>query len=452
MRRSTIALTLVLANAHFAADTQAEWQFAPAPGIKASGSVELGFAAVSAPGTNFGAGRVNPHTGLASGDPTWGEAYVLPALDWSTENVGRGQWYGRLSAVGAVTLGDGDPGGYSAGGDGEIDIEDAIIGWRSAIPGGDASQPVFDLSFGRQEINIGDGFLIDDGNFDFGDNSGVWLVPRQAFQRTAIGRVDYRALHTDLFYLEPDSDYDESAIAGANLEYRFALQGHLGLLFFTVVDTDSPRFFGPRDGMDVVSARINDFHPLAIPQIALWGEYARQSGRGRDGRFDAGAWYGEVIYTFTTARWTPSVSYRYAYFSGDADPTDATRRDFDGFFYGYDQRGWGTWFQGEVTGGWLLFNNNQRNHLVKITALPSESVTTGVIVGTFHLNEANYLGIPVTADHFGDEINLYADWIVNEHATISAAYGVLFPGDAAIQAFGDNESYHIIEVGLWLSF
>lgn len=49
---------------------------------------------------------------------------------------------------------------------------------------------------------------------------------------------------------------------------------------------------------------------------------------------------------------------------------DHVRRDFDPLFYGFDKRSWGTWFQGEVTGGWLLFNNNQRNHLVHLAATP----------------------------------------------------------------------------------
>lgn len=410
-------------------------------------ALNLGFAAVSTPGANLGRGRINPQSGVSEGDPSWGEIYGAPALDWSA-GVDRGTWYGQLSAVGAVTLGDGDPGGFSSGGDGSVDLEVATLGWRSAP----AARPVFDVSVGRQELNIGDGFLIDDGNLDLGDDSGVWLAPRQAFQRTAIGRMEYGSLHLDLFYLQADQDHDDAAIAGGNLEVRFAEQGHMGFLYFHVVDAASPRFFRPRDGMDVVSVRVNDLRVPKFPNLALWSEYARESGSPRESEFSASAWYTEVIYTFTELPWTPRLSYRYAYFSGDANPGDAIRRDFDPFFYGFDQRSWSTWFQGEVTGGWLLFNSNQRNHLVKLSAAPTESLVVGVIGATFDLVESNYLGLPVTDHHFADELNLYTDWSINERVSVSAAYGVMFPGDGAVEAIGDDERYHIIEVGIYVSF
>lgn len=426
---------------------RAEWHYAPREDLNFTGRLTAGLAGVTAPGANLGTGRPNPRTGVSEGDPTWGEAYVMPAISLAAR-----KWYGEVSAVGAVTVGDGDPGGFTTGGDGDIDLETLFIGWRSGDATADGERPVLDISLGRQSLNIGDGFLIDDGNLDIGNDSGVWLVPRQAFQRTALARIDYRAVHTDLFFLEADPDHDEPALAGANLEYQFETAGHAGLLYFHILDADPPAVFGPRQGMDVISARLNDWRLPIFSQIALWGEAARQSGEGRDAKFDASAWYAEVIYHFEKLRWTPSLSYRYAYFSGDADPGDFTRRDFDPLFYGYDVRGWGTWFQGEVIGGWLLFNNNQRNHLVHLAVSPSETLSIGLIGGTFSLAESNYLGIPVTERHFGDEINVYTDWSLNENVHVSAAYGVMFPGAGAIEAFGDDENFHIIEVGVYFNF
>lgn len=425
----------------------AEWHYAPRENLTFTGRVSAGVAGVTTPGTNLGTGRVNPRTGISEGDATWGEAFVMPAIAAEA-----GAWYGEISAVGAITAGDGDPGGYTRGGDGEFDLETAFIGWRSGDPAADKDQPVVDISLGRQALNIGDGFLIDDGNLDSGDNGGVWLVARQAFQRTVLARIDYRALHTDLFFLEADPDNDEPAFAGANLEYQFETTGHLGLLYFHILDADAPTVFSPRQGMNVMSARVNDLRMPFAPELALWGEATRQTGVGRDAQFDASAWYGELIYHFETLPWTPSLSYRYAYFSGDPNSSDFTRRDFDPLFYGFDQRGWGTWFQGEVIGGWLLFNNNQRNHLVHLAMTPHDALTMGLIGGTFSLAESNYLGTPVTARHFGDELDVYANWFVRENVLVSAAYGVMFPGEAAIQAFGDDEKFHVIEVGIYFNF
>ncbi len=409
--------------------------------------IEAGVAAVTMPNTNLGVGRINPETGLSEGDVSWAEISFVPVLGIEFTNG----WYGEVSVAGAATFGDGDSGAYTTGGDGEFDLETAFIGWRSDAPENDQSRPVLDLSVGRQTFDVGDGFLIDDGNFDFGDNGGVWLVPRQAFQRTLLARIDYRAVHSDMFFMEADPDNDEPAFAGLNLEYQFTT-GHLGVLYFHILDTDNPTIFNARHGMDVLSARVNDVRLPFLPQVAWWGEVTQQTGEGRFGAFDASAWYAEGIYHFDQLPWKPRLSYRYAYFSGDNDFTDATRGDFDPLFYGFDKRGWGTWFQGEVIGGWLLFNNNQRNHLLHLAANPSEALTLGLIGGTFSLAESNYLGTPVTERHFGDEFNIYADWAISDQFFLSAAYALMFPGDGAIEAIGDDEKFHVIEFGLYMHF
>lgn len=397
---------------------------------------------------NLGLGQVDYLTRARAGDPSWTETHIKPILGFDSS----AGWYGEASMVGAATFFDGDPSGFTRGGDGSFDIETAFLGWRSGAPADDGESLVFDLSLGRQTVDIGDGFLIDDGNFDFGDDGGVWLVPRQAFQRTMRARIDYRAWHTDLFFLEADPDNDEPALAGGNIEYGFERGGHAGLLYFNILDTDTPRLFPPRDGMNVLSVRVNDVRLAALPQVGWWGEATRQFGDGRYGRFDAEAWYAEAIYHFEHLPWRPRLSYRYAYFSGDSQPTDTTRRDYDPLFYGFDKRSWGTWFQGEVTGGWLLFNNNQRNHLVHLAVTPHERVTVGLIGGTFALVEDNYRGLPVTARHFGDEFNLYTDWAVHENLFLSAGYGVMFPGQGAVQGVGDDETYHLLELGLYFNY
>lgn len=56
------------------------------------------------------------------------------------------------------------------------------------------------------------------------------------------------------------------------------------------------------------------------------------------------------------------------------------------------------------------------------------------------------------ARHFSDELNLYTDWLVHENLSLSAGYGVMFPGDGAIQAIGDDETFHLLELGLYFTF
>ena len=53
---------------------------------------------------------------------------------------------------------------------------------------------------------------------------------------------------------------------------------------------------------------------------------------------------------------------------------------------------------------------------------------------------------------FADEVNLYANWYVNEHLTLSSLYGVALPGAGARQAFGRGDSYHLFEIFAFLTF
>lgn len=427
---------------------QAEIQTEPLPGLTLTAGLQAGFAAVTMKNANLGLGQVDFLTRERAGDPSWAEMQVKPYLGFTT---GSGA-YGNVSVVGATTFFDGDAAAFTRGGDGSFNIETAQLGWRSGLSTDDTERPVVDISFGRQTLDIGDGFLIDDGNFDLRNDSGVWLVPRQAFQRTLVARIDYRAWHSDLFFIESDPDNDETAMAGGNVEYQFVRGGHFGVLYAHILDTDTPRLFGAREGMNVLSARLNDLRLEVLPQVGWWSEATQQFGDGRFARINASAWYGEAIYYFDQLPWQPRLSYRYAWFSGDANPADRVRRDFDPLFYGFDKRGWGTWFQGEVTGGWLLFNNNQRNHLVHLAATPAPQVTVGLIGGSFYLVEDNYRGVPVSSRHFGEEFNIYTDWIINKTVSLSVAYGVMFPGQAAIQGIGDDKNFHLVEMGLNFSF
>jgi len=450
-RRNARAPWLLAAGLAASSPVHAEWSGSIGPGIRVDGTLEAGVGGFGNWGTNFGVGRFDPDTGAPEGDPTYGEAYIEPALGFSREFDAYGELYGQVSTVAALTVGDGDPAGFSSGGDGRIALEAANLGWRSGNADAAARRPVFDISVGPQEFDVGDGFLIDDGNFDAGDDGATWLLPRQAFRRAYVGRVDYRAIHVDAFFLEADRDQENTAIAGTNLEYRIG-EGHVGTMFFEVVDTDVPNLYAARDGMETYSVRVNNLRWPSLPAVALHGEYVRQTGSGDDGDFDAEAWYGEAGYTFSTLPWSPTLSYRYAYFSGDADPTDDTRREFEPFFYGFDKRGWGTWFQGEVGGGWYLYNANQQNHYVHLSGTPADAWSVGLLGLRYELAESNFFGTPVSERHFGDELNAYADWSVTDNLVLSLAYGVMFPGQAALDAFGDDEDFHTVEGAAYLSF
>jgi len=448
----TLASVLAIGPALLSAQAVAgPEETAPGEALSVSLDLEAGIGGFTTHGTNFGAGRVDVRSGDVTGNTSWSEGYAKPNVGAEYATGAAGTVYGGLSAVGAFTGGEGDAAGYTRSGDGRVSMETAFLGWRS---GGLFSEgwgeDAVDLSYGRQEFQVGDGFLIQDGNLDQFNKGAYWLAPRRAFRRAGLVRLNTAPVRADLFYLESDRDQDDTELAGVNLEYRRESLGTLGLMYFEVLDSGSPTVFGARDGMDVVSLRVNGLTLPALPNLSLWGEYVSEGGGARDGDIDAHAWYVEGDYSLSAWPWSPTLSYRYSRFSGDPDPDDDKRRDFDPFFYGWS-RGWGTWFQGEVTGEYLLFNSNQVTHMLHLSASPSEAFSGGVIAYRFDLDQDNYYGTPVSGRHFADELNLYLDWTVNEQVSVSAAYGIAVPRTAAKELFGDKR-FQLAELAVYVSF
>ena len=136
---------------------------------------------------------------------------------------------------------------------------------------------------------------------------------------------------------------------------------------------------------------------------------------------------------------------------GDPDSSDDTRKDFDPFFYGWS-RGWGTWYQGEITGEYLLFNSNQKNHMLHLAASPREDLGLGLILYRFELDQREYYGTPVSSKHFADEIDVYLDWTLNDNVSISAVYAMAAPETAAKEAFGDDDNFQLFQLALYVSF
>jgi hypothetical protein len=224
----------------------------------------------------------------------------------------------------------------------------------------------------------------------------------------------------------------------------------LGLLYFHVLDAGDPVNFGARNGMDVVSVRATGLKTSALPGLSFWGEAVAERGGAAGTTIDANGWYAEGKYSPPGLPWSPSLAYRYAFFSGDPNPEDRRRRDFDPFFYG-SSRGWGTWYQGEITGEYLLFNSNQVSQMLHLSASPLEALSVGAIYYWFRLDQKNYFGTPVGSKNFDDELNLYVDWTLNDHVSVSAVYAIAFPRAAAREVLGTKD-FQLFEVALYLSF
>jgi len=259
--------------------------------------------------------------------------------------------------------------------------------------------------------------------------------------------VNTKPVRFDLFYLSSDNDSDNPHLFGGNVEYINETYGTLGFYGFTIFDADEGT---TRDGLTTWSVR-GEVNPLAyfgVNDSHFAFEYADQHNN-RDGRkLDAEGWYASAGYRFSALPWAPDLTYRYSHFSGD-NPDTATSEAFDPLFVGAPT--FGTWFQGEITGEYLITNSNIDVHMVSLTATPPvDGLTLGVLF--FDNTLDNPVSAGAVSSDFNREINVYADFQMTDWFAITPLFALAIPGDGAKEIYGQDENYTLFEVFSTFSF
>lgn len=466
LRFYPLAIAVVLTAAGEAA--WADWRVYEQGGFALDAGMVAGAGFFASPNAQFGAGTYTQNNNQPiANNPVWFEGFVAPALKASLVSARAGEFYGAISAVGAMTRGDGDTNlnSLTFGNPQHIAVENAFVGWRSGEVIGGLSNSALDLRAGRQPFQVGDAFLIGDGTVDAGPRAAYYLGPRIAFDGLGVASVNTDPVRADLFLLRSTTDQTlldgrdqpRTDFAGLNVEWfeskpggegRFAYTDrarYTGLMGLFVYDADSAGCFSTascatgtagigsnsdRKGLAVLSARMGGTMIPTLPDLSLYGEYAYEYN-GRDGdQVRANAWYVEPGWTFSVAPWTPRVFYRYSHFSGDSSPNDGIKQSFDPLFF-TTGRGYGTWQMGEIAGQYFTFNSNQNTHQLGITANPAESVTLNALFYSFFYAQPGQFG--GTASHMMDELDLIAQWAVTKSLSLTGAVGVAWSGKGARQ-------------------
>jgi hypothetical protein len=375
-----------------------------------------------------------PSGRLEEGRSSWREGYVKYGLSFEQGLAGMGNSYGAFSMLSSATWGDGDAAGFSDGSERTTKVEDAYLGWRSGSLFEALGEDGMDFSFGRQNVMVGDGFLINgdalnigkglaDGEFNRG--GAYYLAARKAFDQTAVLRLGgQQGWRGDLMWLKSDNRAQAKTELYVGTLEHVADAGTVGLTFIRTRDVDE-RYASPaqleREGMKTYSLR--GAGSAGVENLSLSGEYAFQD---RDQGNDEKAWYLEAGWTFADVAWSPSVTYRYSRFSEGYDP----------LFYGFS-RGFGTWFQGEVAGNYAgPFNSNSGVHHVGLRANPLENLSVGVLWFDFDTLDRD------RGDFSGRELNLYAEWGLTENLVVMPVVGLYQPKKSAEEGgtqLGNND-------------
>jgi len=356
-------------------------------------------------------------------------------LEWELANS---TLYSTFSMVAATTMLDGELSGQIVrSGDHAIDTDSTTIGWRN---------DKVDISVGGQDFSIGDGFFIGDGNFNKGPADGqYWIGAFSAWRNSAILRFNTQPVRGDVFWLRSDDDLGDARIAGINLETATKdIFGTLGLMYLEIYDDNDALALA---GMRVASVRGADIRVPGFDNLKFFGEFVMERGKsdftGRDN--DANAWYVEGNYRFSTVPWTPILYFRYSHFSGDEGDT-IENEEYRGAFYTIFIRDWDTWYQGEVTGEFHLFNQNQETKLVKLKVFPRPNWSVGMWYYHHNLDTPQYFGTPVSDTDWSEEVNFGVEYFPSDrfYTFLGFAWGT--PHQGAIEAIGGRDDIFVLEM------
>jgi hypothetical protein len=383
----------------------------------------------------------------------WGEGSVEAGLTGTFSLGSRGTLEARYSYLGTWTRG-----GIDAAGSNFPDetaesgrVEDLYLHWRSGELLSGLGEDALELSFGRQDYQVGNGFLFWDGATNGGPRGAYWLGPRSAFELAAIARLTTGRLTSEAVYLSADERPDaDTRMLGVNLDWVFETLGSVGLGYYRVHRSDDREL----DGLWLIDARASLTPFSRLPGLSLSGEYVFQQNSGR---LEAHGYYAEVAYVFEERAWRPSASYRFALFSGDKSG-GSRDEDFRPFFYGSSE--WGTWNQGEILGYYVLANQNLLTHTVRLQLAPHRAVAVTLLYYHQRLDErTDAIDTPggarlsgIDSKHVGDEIDLAVDWTVNDWLSLSTVGAVLFPGAALREGAGNDANWGHFMLSAVVSF
>ncbi len=377
----------------------------------------------------------NPKPDEPSGNlgDNWFEGAVKPALSGTYTTASTWQLWGRLSAVGQGTYGAAPT---PAGGDASsFHAEDLAFGVRSGRALGKLGDDAFEYTIGRARYQLGHGLLLYDGAAEGGSDGGYWTNARKAFRFASIARFQPGPHKAEVFYLEkdelPEAD-SNTRLFGVNYEATVAKATTLGVTYL--------RFWANalkplRNGMDVFNLRAYTAPFPRLQALSFEFEYARENNGDL---LDSRAWTLQGAYEWTNVKWTPKLSYRYAYFQGDRPDTSKSEAWDPLLPSFYD---WGSWWQGEIAGEYFVSNSNLVSHQVRLHLVPTTRLGTGVIFYDFFADQPAAVGPDVTAKDVALEIDWYADWKLNNNFTLSFVASFADPGEFVKQVHDRTKNF-----------
>ncbi|MCF1710991.1 alginate export family protein [Tabrizicola sp. J26] len=326
--------------------------------------------------------------------------------------------------------------------------EDAYVGLVGGNVDSKGNRLTYNLSVGRQRFTLANGFLIANTAANGWNRAALQANARWASDLLVLGEVAYNQTKLQAFYLDPDElpilDTD-TRIAGLNLETTPVDGLMLGMSYLTVPQSTAAYYsptgglVGTREGMQLWDARFNwTANPEGVPGPFIGGEAALQTNRNFG--MNARAGWAEVGYSFAKAKWSPAISYRIAYFSGD-DPDTPTYERWDPLLSGGTGEQW--------VQGMSHFKVVQDSNVIaqriqgRLRVTPKIEVVPQLWV--FRADTLNNVGgnpalSTLTDSTYGYEANVTVKWYKSRNLYVHGALGFTVPGEGTKAALGGDAS------------
>jgi hypothetical protein len=397
--------------------------------------------------------RSSPVAGrLPGSEAAWGEAYAEIGIGGATR-LGASDLYafGAASALYSVSRGQDI---FTDNSRDFVHPDKGYVGLLYADPEtGDSAQ----LSFGRQTWTLNSGFLISmiSGSSNAGERGATYLGPRNTTDFSALATGEFGRGRFAAFYIDPDEIEDlesNTTFAGLNLGWQFTDAFTMDASFITIPTSDSSyRTPGgetlAREGTTTWGARAL-YRPPTPDHVWLEGEAYHQTNDAYD--MGAQAWYGTIGYIARSHPWSPSLSYRYASFSGD-DPGTETFERFDGLM----TNGFGNWLQGMAFGK-VYRNANLNTHRLQANIAPREGMNLTFTWHQLRADELNNLGAnpalsQLTSRDIGNEYTATLRWGIDRNRFLQVVASRALPGEA-LRDIGADEPWSTLQASLYVSF
>lgn len=317
-----------------------------------------------------------------------------------------------------------------------------------------ASRDHVKLGVGRQAFTLNDGFLVNmvKGSVNAGDRGASYLGPRLANEFSVLADARFGPWGVQVFYIDPSelrAAATHTTFLGANLKHRFNDDLSVDGTLLTIPTSESVVIAADGGTVDRESLNTAAGHWLwknvGVKGAFFEGEFAHQWHP--DENVSAWAGYGTIGYIARGTPWTPSISYRYAWFSGD-DPETAAFERWDPLL----STGLGMWLQG-ISFGKIVSNANLATHRIQLNVVPLETVN---VTFDYHqlrvpeLGDVNANRVPgaLSSSDLGQEFTLSARWAINRNFYLQAVASYAIPGKA-LEKIGADEDWSTLQLSLY---